>query len=210
MLLMPAQENGMVLDEEQLLFLAVGHDTAVDEVVDEPPVQDLALNVDNLFQADECNAFDSNVDEAPTAHTMFMANLSSADLKYDKIERKNLLTANDNLIVDCLSKEVFYVTTNSKLTVSRFSEMHDAHTTVQAHCLELEAELSKLKDKIQKDDHDEMTQLTPKQIFWSKDTLKIKSKALKEQTKASKPITALMVYPPNALAKLVPRGYDGF
>ncbi|GJR63489.1 hypothetical protein Tco_1505651 [Tanacetum coccineum] len=40
---------------------------------------DLALNVDNVFQADDCDAFDSDVDEAPTAQTMFMANLSSAD-----------------------------------------------------------------------------------------------------------------------------------
>ncbi|GKC50324.1 hypothetical protein Tco_1073069 [Tanacetum coccineum] len=38
----------------------------------------------------------------------------------------------------------------------KFTEMHDAHTVVQARCLELEAELSKLKDKIQNDDHDEM------------------------------------------------------
>ncbi|GKF85391.1 hypothetical protein Tco_0253218, partial [Tanacetum coccineum] len=45
--------NGMVLDKEQLLFLAGGHDTAVDEGVDKSPVQDLALNVDNVFQADE-------------------------------------------------------------------------------------------------------------------------------------------------------------
>nr|GEW74882.1 hypothetical protein [Tanacetum cinerariifolium] len=67
MLLMQAQENGMVLDEEQLLFLAGGHDTAVDEDVDEPPVQDLELNVDNLFQFDKCDAFDSDVDEGPTA-----------------------------------------------------------------------------------------------------------------------------------------------
>nr|GFB81917.1 hypothetical protein [Tanacetum cinerariifolium] len=41
--------------------------------------QDLALNVDNVFQAEDCDAFDSDVDEAPTAQTMFMANLSSAD-----------------------------------------------------------------------------------------------------------------------------------
>nr|GEV28960.1 hypothetical protein [Tanacetum cinerariifolium] len=45
---------------------------------------------------------------------------------------------------------------NSELNVSRFSEMHEAHTVVQAHCLELETELSKLKDNIQKDDHDVM------------------------------------------------------
>ncbi|GJX64298.1 retrovirus-related pol polyprotein from transposon TNT 1-94, partial [Tanacetum coccineum] len=76
--------------------------------------------------------------------------------KYDEIERKNLLIANDNLIADCLSKDVFYIATNSELTVSRFTEMHDAHTVVQARCLELEAELSKLHDKVQKDDHTEL------------------------------------------------------
>ncbi|GKD77539.1 hypothetical protein Tco_1340160, partial [Tanacetum coccineum] len=32
--------------------------------VDEQPVQDLTLNVDNVFQADDCDAFDSDVDEA--------------------------------------------------------------------------------------------------------------------------------------------------
>ncbi|GKD38280.1 hypothetical protein Tco_1258487 [Tanacetum coccineum] len=73
--------------------------------------------------------------------------------KHGEIERKNILIANDNLIADCLSKEVLYIATNSELTVSRFTEMHDAHTVVQARCLELEAELSKLCDKVQKDDH---------------------------------------------------------
>ncbi|GJY56367.1 hypothetical protein Tco_0455482 [Tanacetum coccineum] len=43
-----------------------------------------SLNVDNVFQANDCDAFDSNVDEAPTAQTMLMANLSSADLVYDE------------------------------------------------------------------------------------------------------------------------------
>ncbi|GKE92650.1 integrase, catalytic region, zinc finger, CCHC-type containing protein, partial [Tanacetum coccineum] len=57
MLLMQAQENGVALDEEQLLFIA----------------------------ADDCDAFDSDVDKAPTAQTMFMANLSSADPVYDEV-----------------------------------------------------------------------------------------------------------------------------
>ncbi|GJS50798.1 integrase, catalytic region, zinc finger, CCHC-type containing protein [Tanacetum coccineum] len=70
---------GVVLDEEQLLFIAGGQDNAVNEDMDKQPVQDLALNVDNVFQADDCDAFDSDVDEAPTAQTMFMANLSSVD-----------------------------------------------------------------------------------------------------------------------------------
>nr|GEU76744.1 hypothetical protein [Tanacetum cinerariifolium] len=53
MLLMQAQENGVALDAEQLLFLAGGQDNAFDDDVDEQP--------------------------DPTAKTMFMANLSSAD-----------------------------------------------------------------------------------------------------------------------------------
>ncbi|GJU93117.1 hypothetical protein Tco_1317873 [Tanacetum coccineum] len=311
-----------------------GQDNVVDEDVDEKHVQDLTLNVDNVFQADDCDAFDSDVDEAPTAQTMFMANLSSADpvydevgpsydsdtlseeqvelyerrvrfeltkreqkideqlrivisdrnikednlkkefhsvklqlastinhnksmveevtylkkdfkqkenkylkefldmkalkekvddrlykqdqslqtvhmlckpkpyynelnkvipffktlkehfegiqkaltkevkemkeifeeleaevdqhvvdRKHDEIERKNILIANDNLIADCLFKDVFHVATNSELNVSRFTKMHDAHT---ARCLELEVELSNLRDKIQKDNHDEL------------------------------------------------------
>ncbi|GJV65588.1 integrase, catalytic region, zinc finger, CCHC-type containing protein [Tanacetum coccineum] len=329
MLLMQAQENRVALDEEQLLFIAGGQDNAIDEDVDEQPVQDLALNVDNVFQADDCDAFDSDVDEAPTAQTMFMANLSSADpvydeaglsydsdilsevhdhdhyqdavcehheehemhddyvkdnavsvvqsnvssvpndaymmifndmheppaqpvsvttqntvvdnlltaepatykeqveqyerhiwfeltereqkideqlrivitdqvipffktlkehfegiqkalnkeikeikdvfeeleaevdqnfvdRKHDEIERKNLLIAHDNLIADCLSKEVFYVATNFELNVSRFTEMHDAHTIIEARCLKREAELSNLRDKIQNDNHNEL------------------------------------------------------
>nr|GEW08523.1 integrase, catalytic region, zinc finger, CCHC-type, peptidase aspartic, catalytic [Tanacetum cinerariifolium] len=84
MLLMQAQENGVALDEEQLLFIPGGQDNVVDEDVNEQPVQDLALNVDNVFQADDCDAFDSDVDEASTAQTMFMANLSSVDPVYDE------------------------------------------------------------------------------------------------------------------------------
>ncbi|GKE92256.1 hypothetical protein Tco_1573351, partial [Tanacetum coccineum] len=78
------RENGVAMHEERLLFLAGGQDNIVDEDVDEQPIQDLALNVDNMFQADNCDAFDSDVDEAPTAQTMFMENLSSADPVYDE------------------------------------------------------------------------------------------------------------------------------
>ncbi|GJY86652.1 integrase, catalytic region, zinc finger, CCHC-type containing protein [Tanacetum coccineum] len=208
MLLMQAQENGVALDEEQLLFLAGGQDNAVDEDVDEQPVQDLALNVDNVFQADDCDAFDSDVDEAPTAQTMFMANLSSADPVYDEagpsydsdilseyvkdnavpVVQSNvssvtndayMMIYNDmcephaqsvskttrNVVVDnsLIAKletykepNVFHVATNSELNVSSFTEMHDAHTSLKARCLELEVELSDLHDKIQKDNHDEL------------------------------------------------------
>ncbi|GKA00004.1 hypothetical protein Tco_0672554 [Tanacetum coccineum] len=48
-------------------------------------VDDLALNVDHVFEADQCDAFDSDVDEAPTTQTMFMVNLSSEDPIYDEV-----------------------------------------------------------------------------------------------------------------------------
>nr|GEU51619.1 hypothetical protein [Tanacetum cinerariifolium] len=53
MLLMHAQENGVALDAEQLLFLAGGQDNVFDDDVDQQPVQDLALNVDKMFQTDD-------------------------------------------------------------------------------------------------------------------------------------------------------------
>ncbi|GKF67649.1 hypothetical protein Tco_0197328, partial [Tanacetum coccineum] len=72
---------------------------------------------------------------------------NAVNRKHDEIEQKNILITHDNLIADCLSKDVFYIVTNSELTVSRFIEMHDAHTIVQTRCLELEEELSNLRDK---------------------------------------------------------------
>nr|GEW66412.1 hypothetical protein [Tanacetum cinerariifolium] len=48
-------------------------------------------------------------------------------------------------------------------------------------------------------------QLTPGQFFWSNDLIKLKSEALYEQTKVSRPIKALTVYPPNTPTMLVPK-----
>ncbi|GJS68611.1 ribonuclease H-like domain-containing protein [Tanacetum coccineum] len=69
MLLMNAHENGVVLDEEQLLFLTGEQVTNFD---------------DDVFEADQCDPFDSDVDEAPTTQTMFMVNRSSEDPIYDE------------------------------------------------------------------------------------------------------------------------------
>nr|GEV74481.1 retrovirus-related Pol polyprotein from transposon TNT 1-94 [Tanacetum cinerariifolium] len=78
------------------------------------------------------------------------------DRKHDAIERNNLLIANDNLIAKFLSKEVFFVATNSELNVARFTKMHVANTIVEAHCLELEAKLSNLHNKSHNDNHDQL------------------------------------------------------
>nr|GEW53131.1 retrovirus-related Pol polyprotein from transposon TNT 1-94 [Tanacetum cinerariifolium] len=80
----------------------------------------------------------------------------AVDRKHDAIERKNLLIANDNLIAECLSQEVFSVATNSELNVTRFTEMHVANTTVEARCLALEAELANLSDKSHHDNQAEL------------------------------------------------------
>nr|GFC76433.1 hypothetical protein [Tanacetum cinerariifolium] len=66
------------------------------------------------------------------------------------------LIANDNLIAECLSKEVFYVATKSELNVARFIEMHVANTFVEARCVALEAELATLRDKSHQENQGEL------------------------------------------------------
>ncbi|GJT93151.1 hypothetical protein Tco_1081996 [Tanacetum coccineum] len=100
-----AMENGVVLDEEQLLFITGGQDNVVDEDMDEPPVQDLALNVDNVFQTNDRDAFDSNVDEAPTTQTMFIANLSLAEPVYDEAS----LSYNSNTLSEVVQIVLWYL-----------------------------------------------------------------------------------------------------
>nr|GEY60996.1 hypothetical protein [Tanacetum cinerariifolium] len=78
------------------------------------------------------------------------------DRKHDAIEHKNLLIANDNLIAECLSKELFSVATNFELNVARFTEMHVANTIVKARCLKLEVELASLHDKSHHDNQEEL------------------------------------------------------
>ncbi|GJW85842.1 retrovirus-related pol polyprotein from transposon TNT 1-94 [Tanacetum coccineum] len=293
MLLMQAQENGAVLDEEELLFLAGEQGNTFDADVDNQPVQDLALNDDNIFQADECDAFDSDVDNEPTAQTIFMANLSSVgsanpqagpsnasilsevydqktktalgaqnpcylrqakkaqpalydgdellkphhvlvivpsseeelelaeatknklhvkmndsacvkaffenleaevdqneiDLKSGKIERKNLLITNENLLAECLSKDVFYTATDSVLNVSRFSDMHDAFTSAQKRIADLESENFNLRNKIQNDDHDSMIKHFSK-LEVEHFNLQLKYQNLKERFGNKKPVTS--------------------
>nr|GEU61537.1 integrase, catalytic region, zinc finger, CCHC-type, peptidase aspartic, catalytic [Tanacetum cinerariifolium] len=168
MLLMQAQENEVALDEEKLLFLA----------------------------EDDYDAFDFDVDEAPMAQTMFMANLSSTDLVYDEVgpsydsdilseyvkdnavpgvqsnvsfvpNDAYMIIYNDmyephaqsvpktsrNTVVDnsltfelaTYKEQVELYERRCELNVARFTEMHVAHTIVEARCLELKAELYNLR-----------------------------------------------------------------
>ncbi|GJW08595.1 retrovirus-related pol polyprotein from transposon TNT 1-94 [Tanacetum coccineum] len=268
MLLMQTQENGVDLDEEQLFFLA---------------------------------AFDSDVDEAPTAQIMLMANLSSTDLVYDEAgpsyDSKTLSEVQDhsncldnmnesheeheihtvvqpNDVVDSdteymsntniISYEQYvqdnedqvvqsdvssvpndavmiitnYIyeqdalcvpsnnTANASLIdeLARYKELaeivktnharalvHDSEDTLEIAETTRKQMIKKMKDpecvkkKVKIAPHDyskenylaiftPQKQLTPEQIFWSNDLLKMKAKALKEKAKSAKPITAMTVF----------------
>nr|GEX51210.1 hypothetical protein [Tanacetum cinerariifolium] len=150
MLLMQAQENGVALDEEQLLFIT-----------------------------------------GPTTQTVFIANLSSADPVYDEV-----IPSYD---LDILSEDTLKI---AEITRKKMNEKIK------------DPECVKKKVKIAPHDYSKenylatftlQTQLTLEKIFWSKDLIKIKAEALKEQTPASRPMKALTVYPPNTPVTLVPR-----
>nr|GEW64074.1 hypothetical protein [Tanacetum cinerariifolium] len=115
MLLMQAQENGVALDAEQLLFLA-----------------------------EDCDAFDSDVDEAPTAQTMFMANLSSADPITDE--------AGPSYDLDILSQ----VRDHDQYLddTCAYQEEHLMHDSVQLdHVVDLHADLTSIRNMIPYDQY---------------------------------------------------------
>ncbi|GJX19555.1 retrovirus-related pol polyprotein from transposon TNT 1-94 [Tanacetum coccineum] len=120
MLLMQAQENGAVLNEEELLFLTGEQANTFDAVVDNQPVQDLALHEDNIFQADECDAFDSDVDDEPAAQSIFKANLSSAGSANQQAGLSNASILSD---VHILENDIDHSVTNL--------DEHEIHNEVQ-------------------------------------------------------------------------------
>ncbi|GKA82633.1 hypothetical protein Tco_0789381 [Tanacetum coccineum] len=114
MLLMQAQENG-----------------------DEQPVQDLALNVDNVFQADDCDAYERIVDEAPYAQTMFMA-----IIHWDKEE---------NLKKELHSVKLQLASTiqHNKLMVDEVTSLKKDFNQKENKYLEEFLDLKALKDKVE-------------------------------------------------------------
>nr|GEZ79382.1 hypothetical protein [Tanacetum cinerariifolium] len=281
--------HGVEVQLEQLLFLAGGQDNAIDDEDDEQPVQDLALNMDIVFQADDCDAFDSDVDEALTVQTMFMANLSSTDpvndeagpsydsdilsevhdhdhypdaacehhkehAMHDNVQLNHVVdshadyTSDSNMIqydqpkpyynelnkVAIGYKNPLYLTPAKQVQPTLYNGheiIKDNHVPAIVHNTEGTLEIAKITRKKTNDKmkdpecvnhkvkiapHDYLKenllatftpqkQLTPEQIFWSQDLIKMKSETLKEQTIVSRPIKALTMYPPNTPATLVPR-----
>nr|GEW03916.1 integrase, catalytic region, zinc finger, CCHC-type, peptidase aspartic, catalytic [Tanacetum cinerariifolium] len=176
MMLMQAQENEVALDAEQLLFLAGGLDNTFDDDVNEQPIQDLALNVDNVFQAKDCDAFDSDVDETPTAQTMFMANLSSTDPVTDKAgpsydldilseidEQLRLVISDRNFKEETLKHELHSTKLQLASTINRNKSMVEETTFLKqdfkqkenkylADFLNMKSLKEKVEDKLVKQD----------------------------------------------------------
>ncbi|GKC83676.1 hypothetical protein Tco_1139393 [Tanacetum coccineum] len=114
---------------------------------------------------------------------------NAVDKKCGEIERKNLLITNENLIAECLSKDVFYTATDSVLNVSRFSDMHDAFTIAQKRIADLESKNFNLRNKIQNDDHDSMIKHFSK-LEVEHFNLQLKYQNLKERFGNKKPVTS--------------------
>nr|GFB02196.1 hypothetical protein [Tanacetum cinerariifolium] len=181
-----------------------GQDNAFDDDVDEQPVQDLALNVDNVFQADDCDAFDSDVDEAPTAQTMLWPICHPQILV--AIGYKNpLCLTRAKQVQHALYNGHEIIKDNYKPTI-----VHDTKDTLEIAEITRKKMNDKMNDpecvtrnvKISPHDYSKenflatftpQKQLTPEQIFWSNGLMKLKSKALKERTKVSRPIKAFTV-----------------
>nr|GEX35380.1 hypothetical protein [Tanacetum cinerariifolium] len=81
---------------------------------------------------------------------------NAIDLKSGGIKRINLLITNENLIANGIAHDVFVTVTDSAMTASRIHELSTAYTVAMNHAIELEAENSKLLEKIKNDDHDSM------------------------------------------------------
>ncbi|GJR11422.1 retrovirus-related pol polyprotein from transposon TNT 1-94 [Tanacetum coccineum] len=114
---------------------------------------------------------------------------NETDLRSGEIERKNLLITNENLVAECLSKDVFYTATDSVLNVSRFSDLHDAFTSAQKRIADLESENFNLRNKIQHDDHDSMIKHFSK-LEVEHFNLQLKYQNLKERFGNKKPVTS--------------------
>nr|GEZ04981.1 hypothetical protein [Tanacetum cinerariifolium] len=106
--------------------------------------------------------------------------------KYDAIELKNLLIANDSLIDECLSQEVFCMATNSELNIARFTDMHVANTTAETHSLALEVEFANLRETNNQDNQTELITYFSK-LEVNHLNLQLKYQDLKDQIKNSPP-----------------------
>ncbi|GJY20155.1 hypothetical protein Tco_0392721 [Tanacetum coccineum] len=214
MLLMQAQENGVVLDEEQLLCIAGGQTNTFDDDVDEALVQDLYVK-DNVVQVVQ-----SNVSSMPNDALMMKINDMHEQAAQCVSANEQNKVVNESLTVELArykeqvqlykkgqAKQIQPALYNGHALVKTKHApaiMHDSEDTLEIAKTTRMKMLEKSKStpwvdskiKIAPPDYSKenylapftpQRHLTPKQIFWSEDVHK-------HLTKVPKPITALTVF----------------
>nr|GFD39994.1 integrase, catalytic region, zinc finger, CCHC-type, peptidase aspartic, catalytic [Tanacetum cinerariifolium] len=105
-------------------------------------------------QAEDCDAFDSDVDEAPTAQTMFMANLSSADPITDEAGPSydsDILSENDTFMMiynDMCEPSVSNLSRNAVAKNSLTTELATYREQVELYKRRAKFELTEREQKI--------------------------------------------------------------
>nr|GEY54716.1 integrase, catalytic region, zinc finger, CCHC-type, peptidase aspartic, catalytic [Tanacetum cinerariifolium] len=198
MLLMQAQENGVDLDAEQLLFLT-----------------DEALTTQTMFMANLSSA-DPVTDEAgPSYDSNILSEVHNHDHYQDAacahheehvMHDSHVLYNGHEIIKDNHAPAIVH-NTEDTLEMTEITRKKMNAKMNEPECVTRQV-------KIAPHDYSKenflatftpQKQLTHEQIFWSHDLIKLKSKALKERTTVSRPIKALIIYPPNTPTTLVPK-----
>ncbi|GJU37724.1 hypothetical protein Tco_1186078 [Tanacetum coccineum] len=213
MLLMNAHENGAVLDEEQLLFLAGEQVTNFDDDVD-----DLALNVDHVFEADQCDAFDSDVDEAPTTQTMFM--VQDHDTFVDHMDEYHEVhemqsDVQHNYVVD---SDADYTSDSNIIPYDQYVEDNEEHVVQSNVSFVRNDALMSILDEMHEqgvqimsnharpvvhdsEDTRDMAEITRKRMMEKMQSPQYNNDRKKAETSVPKPLSALTVYPPQYSVK---------
>ncbi|GJS26431.1 hypothetical protein Tco_0487051 [Tanacetum coccineum] len=153
--------------------------------------QEIGVSTDHIFKADQCDAFVSDVDEAPNIQTMFMNKVA--------IGYKNpLYLTRAKQAQSALYNGHVLVTTNHTPTVVHDSEdtREIAEITRKRMLLKMQSPLC-VENKVKiappnylKENFAPQRDLTPEQIFWSIDVNDRK----KAETSVPKPLSALTVF----------------
>nr|GEW75509.1 retrovirus-related Pol polyprotein from transposon TNT 1-94 [Tanacetum cinerariifolium] len=143
-LLVQAQENGQILHEDELAFLAYPG------IAEGQATQTVIIH-NAAYQADDLDAYDSDCDELNTAKVALMANLSC----YGSDALAKVLNENERLLEQVIIKDIVNIVVNSSMDNASMN-MHECKK-----CLKLETELlnknlvtrkrhgnSKLKERI--------------------------------------------------------------
>ncbi|GJW39985.1 hypothetical protein Tco_0065830 [Tanacetum coccineum] len=149
MQLAQAQEARVSLDEEQIAFL----EDKGERVDSDPAAQALTTNV--IFQTYSIDAFDSDVDEAPTESAAFMANLSDYGSNVLS-EVPNYNTYHDNIVFEHNVQEMQYseqpvidddsnIEITSDSNVISYVKKHDALSVIDTEETLILAEESRIK-----------------------------------------------------------------